>query len=132
MFTEREPKMTLKNENTPSIVNVIMCTLAKIIFKNPDDIDYVRMQNNIILPITSAKNIELFCLEHKNPQYKKMEIIKGTLGFSSLKPMYLWSEFQLPEMKSDIGTGMTQLPCVTAFAVTGHKTQGATLGNIFV
>ena len=114
------------------IANGTMCTLAKIIFKNTNDIEYVRLKNNIIVPFTSAKNIELFCLEHKNPQYKKMEIIKGTLGFFSLRPMYLWSEFQLPEMKSDIGTGMTQLPCVTAFAVTGHKTQGATLGNIFV
>ena len=61
-----------------------------------------------------------------------MEIIPGTHGLFSLKPTNLWVSFQLPEMKSDIATSMTQMPSVTAFAVTGHKTQGAPFKNIFL
>ena len=66
------PMMCTNNTNQRiGIANGTLCTLTKIIFKNQNEVEYVRIQNNIILPITSSLNIELFCLEHKNPQYKR-------------------------------------------------------------
>ena len=117
---------------TKCTLNCTMCTLAKIIFVDNDAIEYYTWKNKYIIPWCHASNIALFCLVHTSPQYQKMEIISGRRGYFSLKPSNLWVSFQLPEMKSDIGTSMKQLPTVTAFAVKGHKTQGATLENIFV
>ena len=90
------------------------------------------MANGTVVHWTYADNVSLLVLKHKEKHFQKMEIIKNLRGFFSLRTSNSSLSFQFKNMPTKISSELKQFPVVTAFAITGHKTQGATIKNILI
>ena len=112
--------------------NGTFATLAKIIFKKKSLIHYDFLENGVVIPSTPASNISKLILSHNDMACKKIETITNLPGFFEVerKTANLTNDWN--SNFKDVKTTMTQFPIVTAFAITGHKTQGAALKNILI
>ena len=128
------PMMTTTNVDvSKGISNGTLFTLSKIIFKHIDKIKYPKTTVGIVIPTTKASNIDFLVLKHLPGPFEEKEMIKNLPGYitvpgrKSRMPSIPWNE----NIKT-INATITQFPCVPAFSLTGHKTQGATLLNVLI
>ena len=128
------PMMTTHNVDvSKGISNGSLFTLSKIIFKNIEKIKYPKTDTGIVVPTTKASNIDFLILKHNPGPFQKKEMINDLPGFVSIperknrRPSIPWNE----NIKT-VSATINQFPCVPAFSLTGHKTQGATLKNVLI
>ena len=87
----------------------------------------------MIMPTTKTSNIDFLVLKHISGPFQEKEMIKDLKGFVTISlkknriPAIPWND----NIKAASAT-ITQFPCVPAFSLTGHKTQGATLKNVLI
>ena len=111
--------------------NCTFATLAKIIFKKKSLINYDFLENGVVIPSTPASNISKLILSHNDMACKNIETITNLPGFFEVERKTASLTVDWDSNFKGVQTQMSQFPIVTAFAITGHKTQG-TLKNILV
>ena len=112
--------------------NGTFATLAKIIFKKKSLINYDFLENGVVIPSTPASNISKLILSHNDMACKNIETITNLPGFFEVERKTASLAVDWDSNFKGVQTQMSQFPIVTAFAITGHKTQGATLKNILI